>query len=187
MAEDNVIDLRQQIVDLFNKEEMLAFFDFTLRVGASETATGLCKISRPKSGKSQAQYYSMLFMIDTSTEEIRMDVGRHMGSVNWEGLANEIPGIESVMSMRGVDLGPTVYFQETDVYVKKGTDITPRTIVGDVYPAVVKAAGLRAGELVLWEDLPVKNKAGESNVPAAGQSVRSPLKGIRELLARMGS
>ena len=187
MTEDNVIDLRQQVVDLFNKEEMLAFFDFSLEVGGTGTATGLCKVSRPKRAKSQARYYSMLFMIDTPDAAMRRDIGMYMGRVNWQGLADEIPGVESVLSMRGVDLGPTVFFQETDVYVKQGTDVTARYIANDVYPAVVKAVGLRPGELVFWEDLPVQEKAIESKVMSAVKTGHSPLKEIRELLGRKRS
>jgi len=76
MSADDTLDLKQQIVDLFNLEEMFAFFDFVLKMGSERTVTGLCKISRPKA-KKRARYYSMLFIIDTANDEIRWEIGKY--------------------------------------------------------------------------------------------------------------
>jgi len=183
MSEDDVLDLRQQLVDLFNREEMLAFFDFALEVGSDRGVTGLCKISRPKA-RECSHYYSMLFIVDTADEEVRWEVGKYMKGINWEEIGSNIPGTDSVLSLQGIDLGPTVYFQEMDVYVKRGTDVTAQYITKEVYPTVSHAIGLKAGELMFWDDISEKDMRLESEGAAVVRSSPFPSKGILELLRR---
>ena len=50
MKSEKVTDLKQQLIGLFDKEKVVAFFDFRLVVDQNESVQGLCKISESKEG-----------------------------------------------------------------------------------------------------------------------------------------
>ncbi len=62
---EGIIDLRQELIDLYASEQMLAFFEFTLAHPGNEALSGLCRIAQPKPHRSTLRYLSLIFLVDT--------------------------------------------------------------------------------------------------------------------------
>lgn len=174
------IDLYRQFIDEFRKEQMLAFFEFQAETGQNGTLSGLCKVSRPKPGKSDARYLSLLFIIETPDEQTWRAAQTRFGGIAWDGLGERLPEFESALSIPFTLREFTGnHFQEIDIYLREGTVISRPFILGTLCPAVCSAAGLRAGEPVFPEDLPDIEKKPATGVPeknAGGASLISRLR-----------
>lgn len=149
----NRIDLDQQLNDLFNKEQILAFFDFQLKWKGGEPVSGLCKISRPKVGESRSKYFSVFFIMDTPNERVRKHVRGFVNGINWNSFRRTSPGVKSVFPIPYRTISSEIFFAEADIYVSKSTEINKSYIITCLYPALRKIAGLKAGELIFWDDL----------------------------------
>jgi|WetSurMetagenome_2_1015567.scaffolds.fasta_scaffold07906_8 hypothetical protein len=173
-----MIDVNQQLIDLFNKEKMLAFFDFRLNLGGDESVSGLCKISRPKGTGEQIQYISLLFLIDTPNEAVGQQVDTFTRNIGWSSFREAMPGVQTVLPIPAGQQGAGIYFKETDIYLNSDVVISKAYVASKLYPAISNIVGLRAGELVFWDDLPEKKQAFQGIVPGEkpGQSIVSRLK-----------
>lgn len=149
------IDLYKEFIDVFSKEEMLAFFDIRVETGAGEPLSGLCKISRPKPGKAQSLYFSFLFMIETPDEKTWKEAQERFGKIDWDRLRDRFPEFRSQLSIPFTLREFTGnYFQEIDIYLDENAEITRSFIVGTLCRSVFHVAGITAGEPVFREDLP---------------------------------
>jgi hypothetical protein len=173
-----MIDVNRQLIDLFNKEKMLAFFDFRLHLGGNEPVSGLCKISRPKGTGEQAQYLSLLFLIDTPNEVILEEVDAFARNIGWNTFQGAMPGVQTVLPIPTRHQGSGIYFKETDIFLNNDVVVSKAYVASKLYPAISRVIGLRAGELVFWDDLPEKKQAlrGVSPEEEPGQSLLSRLK-----------
>ncbi len=159
MGKHSGIDLHQQFIDVFTREEMLAFFDFRADTGKGGTVSGLCKVSKPKEGKSDMRYFSLLFIIETPDEQTWRDVDGWFSLVPWDDLQQCLPEFDSVLSIPFTLQEFTGnFFQEIDIYVKENTVPSRSFILGALLPAVRSVSGIDAGEPVFWEDLPASPK-----------------------------
>ena len=174
-----MIDLNQQLIDLFNKEEMLAFFDFQLSFSGNEQVTGLCKISRPKDTDQDTQYISLLFLIDTPNRALWEHVHAYAENIGWSKFETDLPEIETVLSIPHLHHGIGIYFKETAIYLKSGAAASKYYVTNKLYPAILKIMGLRAGELVFWEDLP-ETKHNLKGVLAEKESSQSLLSRLKD-------
>jgi hypothetical protein len=149
------IDLHREFINVFNREEMLAFFDFQADTGKGATVSGLCKVSKPKEGKSDMCYFSLLFIIETPDENIWQDVDTWFSSIQWDGLKHRLPEFESVLSIPfTTDEFTGNFFQEIDVYVREDTEPSRSFILDGLCPAVRSVSRITSGEPVFWKDLP---------------------------------
>jgi hypothetical protein len=176
------IDLYRQFIDEFHKEEMLAFFDFQADTEHNGTLSGLCKVSRPKPGKSDSRYLSLLFIIETPDEQAWKEAQTRFGRIPWDGLQGRFPEFESALSIPFTLREFTGnHFQEVDIYLKEGTLISRSFILGTLCPSVFSVAGIRAGEPVFREDLPDSCKDPERAIQennAPGASLVSRLRAL---------
>ena len=62
------IDLFQDLVSTFNREDLLALVDFRSEESPKGPVQGLCKIARPKEKSSCVNYASLTLLIDTPDE-----------------------------------------------------------------------------------------------------------------------
>jgi hypothetical protein len=167
-----MIDLTKQLTDLFKKEQMLAFFDFQVTPGGNEPVSGLCKISRPKGAGGQSQYVSLLFLIDTPNDEVWEHVNTFVNNIGWDAFRLELLGAETVLSIPHLIHKTGIYFKETAIYLSSNVTVSKYYVSSKLYPAVLRVMGLKAGELVFWEDLPeskqeIKSLGWEKGSPQA--------------------
>lgn len=154
MKREKIIDLTQELISLFDKEDVLAFFDFQLIVDRTETVQGLCKISKPKEGKPN--YLSLMFIIDAIDDKIADRVNSVMKSVSWGEFKKHGHGIDMVIAMPHVKRDTQHYLEEIEIYLNPELRITKAYLTDDLYPAIVRTLGCTGGGLVLWDDLPTK-------------------------------
>lgn len=154
MKSEKIIDLKQQLIGLFEKEEVLAFFDFELTVDPGASVQGLCKISEPKAGAAKSNYLSLLFIIDAIDDAIEAKVDAHMKGILWQEFKGRLSGIDMIVPMPHVGYGTRHYLKEVELYLDRQTQITPSFVSGDLYRAIVKTLGCSGGEPVFWSDLP---------------------------------
>jgi hypothetical protein len=173
-----MIDLNQQLIDLFKKEEMLAFFDFRLSFGGNEPVSGLCKISRPKGTDQHTQYISLLFLIDTPNRSVWEHVHTYVDKIGWNAIKTELPGIETVLSIPHLHHGTGIYFKETAIYLSRDAVVSKYYVSNKLYPAILRIMGLGAGELIFWEDLPERKQKTKATIAEKepGQPLLSRLK-----------
>lgn len=149
-----MIDLERQLLELFNKERMLAFFDFQVRIGESEPYSGLCKISQPKGGGSQSRYLSLLFLIDTPSDTAWQQVDGYVKAVNWNTFEGELPGVTTVLPIPHLHGGTGLYFKEVDLYLKSTVTVMRHFVMNRLYPAILRVMKVDGGEVVFWDDVP---------------------------------
>ncbi len=154
MKSAKIIDLKQELIGLFEKEEVLAFFDFELAVVSGSSVQGLCKISEPKVGASQSNYLSLLFIIDTIDDAIEAKVASYMNGIVWPEFKNRLSGIDMIVPMPHVSYSTRHYLKEVELYLSRQMQITPSFVSGDLYSAIVKMLVCSGGELVFWSDVP---------------------------------
>jgi hypothetical protein len=183
MTNTNGIDLYREFIDVFRKEEMLAFFDFQAESGGTGPLTGLCKISRPKAGKADSRYLSLLFIIETPDEKARKEAEARFGEIEWDGLRDRFPEFESALSIPfTLQEFSGNYFQEIDIYLKDAAMVSRSFILGTLCPSVFTVAGLAAGEPVFREDLPDAEKDLTESLIANRESGDSLISRLRDFL-----
>lgn len=149
-----MIDLDQELLELFNKERMIAFFDFQVFPDKGDPCSGLCKISQPKSGSRKSRYISLLFLIDTPHDMAWKHVDAYAGRLDWNAFQHELPGAVTVLPIPHLHRSTGIYFKEVDIYINSSVSTEKRYIANQLYPAVVKIMGLKGGEMVFWDDIP---------------------------------
>jgi hypothetical protein len=175
-----MIDLTRQLIDLFNKEQMLAFFDFQLTPAGNEPVSGLCKISRPKGKGEQTQYVSLLFLIDTPNDALWEHVNIFVNHIGWDAFRRELPGVDTVLSIPHLIHKTGIYFKETAIYLSGDITVSKYFVSNKLYPAILRVMALKAGELVFWEDLP-ESKEQIKGIAGAKESPQSLVSRLKDL------
>jgi hypothetical protein len=158
MKSEKVTDLKQQLIGLFDKEKVLAFFDFQLVIDQNESVQGLCKISEPKEGEAKSNYLSILFIIDTIGDAMEEKVDTLIKGISWSGFETHLWGSNMIIPMPHVRNDSQHYLKEVDIYLGANTRVSRSYIVDYLYPAIIKILGCRGNELIFWEELPVEKK-----------------------------
>jgi hypothetical protein len=149
---DSHIDLDKELRDLFRKEEMLAFFNFQFPNGANEPLTGFCNISRPRTDRKAAHYFSLLFVVDTSPAAGWEQIDHIFNKVPWEALKQRVAGVDAVLTLPYSRPVGELYIQEIDVYLQTGRVLSKVDIVSRLLPAVTQLCGCQPGDVVFCDD-----------------------------------
>src|SRR5262245_62080249 len=116
MADGKRIDIVQEFVDLYNREDMLGFFDFTIEGISAEPVSGLCRISKPKT--AQMPYVSLTFVIDTQDPHARDVIEDLLAKMDGEGLKAELPEAVEVIPAPVPDTSGGSYVRQVDVLLE---------------------------------------------------------------------
>ncbi|MBF0459505.1 MAG: hypothetical protein HQK99_16565 [Nitrospirae bacterium] len=174
--DDDIVDLEQEFYNSFDKERMLAYFDFTFPKGA---LPGLCKLSKPKEAQAKSTYFSAIFIIDTPDDGTFNEVSSYVKNINWDNFRNYLPGFNSVMSMPYAGTRTEIYFLEADIFIDMTIDIPKQFVLHKLYPSIEKVTGFKAGKLVFWDDM--RDDKGDEGAAETHQSFFQKFKGIRSL------
>lgn len=179
------IDLDKELAEILDKEELLAFFDFQFALNDHENLSGLCKISQPKAQNAKAPYYTFLFVVDVPEGRTWQEVDVIMAKIEWDQLKRYLAHTESVMSLPILKSIKGVYIRETYVYVKAPKEPLTSFLLHQLYPGVVKTAGLKAGELAIWKDMSevaVEKRAFQIPLPSKSKAAPTFLERLKNLL-----
>ncbi len=155
---EKVTDLKQQLIGLFDKEQVLAFFGFQLAVEGDLSVQGLCKIAEPKEGEAKSNYLSLLFIIDTVDDAVGERVDSLLKGIPWSEFKNYLRGSDMIIPMPQVSYETRHYLKEIEIYLSPHTRVSRSYIVDDLYPAILKILGCRGDELVFWDELPPEKR-----------------------------
>ena len=150
------IDIDRELQELVASEELLAFFDFLLRVelgdGTLREVEGLCKVSRPRERRSRSTYLSTFFVIDAADAAVHRALDAHMKRVDWNACGDVTEGVDIVVPIPHRSGGAGLFLKEIDVYLD-GSRPPDAGFVRDVLqPALVIATGMRPGDLTVWDE-----------------------------------
>lgn len=162
MKSDEVTDLKQELVGLFDKENVVAFFDFQLAVDQNESVQGLCKISGPKEGETKSNYLSLLFIIDAPNDAAETKVDKLIRNISWSGLETRLDGTRMVIPMPHVGYDTRHYFKGVEIYLAPEIRVDRSYIADKLYPAISGILGCMANEIIFWEELPSEKKRLEA-------------------------
>lgn len=163
MAEERTIDLTRQFVEMYAREEMLCFFDFSMVSAAGPAISGLCRISKPKQGRSSMRYLSMVFIVDTPDAASQREVPATLARLSGDSLKAFVPDIAEVMAVPVPVGSGESYVHQIDLLLDSDVEPNERFISAMLLPAVRTITGVRTSEMVWWGDeAPAGNEtAGE--------------------------
>jgi hypothetical protein len=149
------IDIDRELRDLVATEEVLAYFDFVLPLNEGGTRCeieGLCKVSRPRERNSRSTYLSLFFIVDAPDEATRRAVDAHMKRADWLACGTAVAGVDCVLAIPHRGGGAGLFLKEVDVYLDGSQPADAAFVRDALQPAIARTAGLRPGELTVWED-----------------------------------
>jgi len=153
------IDIFQEFVAQSAREDMLAFFEFTLDLEGRGTAAGLCRLSQPKEGSSSLRYLSLTFVIDTPDEAAKGAIEHVLSRLEESRLRAALPQTTGVVPTPSIYTGPEHYIRQIDVLLGAGTTPDKRFIGERLLPALQSILSLTIGE-VSWWDVRSEDAAG---------------------------
>lgn len=175
MADHQAIDIFQEFVDLYAREDMLGFFGFTL-AGGDEPISGLCRMSKPKGGDNKMPYVSLTFVVDTPNELVRARVQQALAEIDGDRLKRLAPGVADVVSVPVMSATGDNYISQTDVLLTAGTDPDRMFVGGNLLPAFREIAGLSLGDIVWWDDAAGEGQSTPGAAALSNESLLNTLK-----------
>ena len=172
---NKTIDLEKQLRELLKREETMAFFDFELKAETAGAVSGVCKISKPRVGQSKSKYLALLFIMDTPNEAYRRKISAVFNGINWDMLKLRLPGFKNAFPIPYMTLNSEIYFMETDIYLQQNVAPDQDYVANKLFPALTSVTGMKAGELVFWEDEDQKQKAPPPE-PSLIEKIRAIIK-----------
>ena len=158
MSDRKPIDIMQEFVDLYGKEEMLAFFDFSVERPGKEPITGLCRISRPKGRGAKMQYLSLTFVADTPDADAYRVISQALERIDAGGLRRSVAEVSEVVSMPSIGGATESYVAQTDILLDTAPDT--QFIASRLLPAIRRLMQVKPTEVVWWAEPAASRRAG---------------------------
>lgn len=147
---EGIIDLRQELIDLYAGEQMLAFFEFTLERPGNEALSGLCRIAQPKPHRSTLRYLSLIFLVDTHDAATRLVVQKALARLEGSALKTAVPGMTDGAIMSSLNSSTENYIAQTDLLLESA--VNKMFITTQLIPAIARIAQLHLTHVEWWEE-----------------------------------
>ena len=147
---EGVIDLRQELIDLYAGEQMLAFFEFTLERPGNDDLSGLCRIAQPKPHRSTLRYLSLIFLVDTPDAATRLVVQKALARLEGSALKAAVPGMTDGALLSSLHSSTENYIAQTDLLLE--SDVNKAFITTQLIPALARLAQLHLTHVEWWEE-----------------------------------
>ncbi len=174
---EGIIDLRQELIDLYAGEQMLAFFEFTLERPGNEALSGLCRIAQPKPHRSTLRYLSLIFLVDTHDSATRLIVQKALARLEGSALKTAVSGMTDGAIISSLDSSTESYIAQTDLLL--GSEVNKAFITTQLIPALARIAQLHLTHVEWWEE-----SRSLAAPPADAPSPPSLLATVRDWLRR---
>ena len=145
-----VIDLRQELIDLYAGEQMLAFFEFTLERPGNEALSGLCRIAQPRPHRSALRYLSLIFLVDTPDSATRLVVQKSLARLEGSALKTAVPGMTDGAIISSLHSSTENYIAQTDLLLESA--VNQAFITTQLIPAIAGIAQLHLTHVEWWEE-----------------------------------
>ena len=177
MAPQEIIDLRQELIDLYAGEHMLAFFEFTLERSGNEALSGLCRVTQPKRHRPALRYLSLSFLVDTPDSATRPVVQKALALLEGDALKTAVPEVTDGVIISSLSSSTTSYIAQADLLL--GSEVDKAFILKKLIPAIARIAQLHPTHVEWWES---PTTASPPALPPSSQS--SVLATVRAWLRR---
>ena len=147
---EGVIDLGQDLIDLYAGEQMLAFFEFTLERPGNDDLSGLCRIAQPKPHRSTLRYLSLIFLVDTPDAATRLVVQKALARLEGSALKAAVPGMTDGALLSSLHSSTENYIAQTDLLLE--SDVNKAFITTQLIPALARLAQLHLTHVEWWEE-----------------------------------
>lgn len=147
---EGIIDLRQELIDLYAGEQMLAFFEFTLERPGNEALSGLCRIAQPKPHRSTLRYLSLIFLVDTPDSATRLVVQKALARLEGSALKTAVPGMTDSAIISSLSSSTESYIAQTDLLLESA--VNQAFITTQLIPAIARIAQLHLTHVEWWEE-----------------------------------
>ena len=147
---EGIIDLRQELIDLYAGEQMLAFFEFTLERPGNEALSGLCRIAQPKPHRSTLCYLSFIFLVDTPDSATRLVVQKALARLEGSALKTAVPGMTDGAIISSLNSSTENYIAQTDLLLESA--VNRAFITTQLIPAITRIAQLHLTHVEWWEE-----------------------------------
>ncbi len=181
MNEHKPIDIMQEFVDLYGKEEMLAFFDFSIERPGKEAIAGLCRISRPKRSGAKMQYLSLTFVADAPDEHARTTIAAVLERIDADSLRHAGAEVSEVVSLPSMGDPAQTYVAQADILLDTAPD--KPFIALRLLPAIQRLMQVKPTEVVWWAEPATAGKPGPRPAMPA-ESAASLVSNIRSYLSK---
>jgi len=148
------IDIFQEFVAQYAREELLAFFDLTVPRAGKEPLLGLGRISQPKQGSSSLRYLSLTFVMDTPDEEARTAVQHVLTHLEETSLQAVLPQVAGLVPTPSMHTGPEHYIKQIDILLGATTTPDKYFLTERLVPALQKILPVQISEVSWWEARP---------------------------------
>jgi hypothetical protein len=160
------IDLMQEFVELYQHEEMMAFFEFSIERPGAGALSGLCKISKPKGHDTTQRYLSLTFMADTPDDASTTAIETALDQLERDAFRDALPSVDAVVPVPTMTGGTENYVRQFDLMLNERLKPGEPFVMERLLPALRSFAGLHAHHVVWWD--------AEAHNPAAPKSADAP-------------
>ena len=148
---DEPIDILKDFVDLYNREEMLAFFEFRCARAGADPVHGLCRISKPK-GRVGFSYLSLTFMADAADDGARAAVDDVLAKIEADDFRSMLPAIATVVPVPAMCNGSENYVRQLDAMLQPHIHPGKPFVAERLLPALRSVMQIEASSVVWWAD-----------------------------------
>lgn len=147
---EGIIDIRQELIDLYAGEQMLAFFEFTLERPGNEGLSGLCRIAQPKPHRSTLRYLSLIFLVDTPDSTTRLVIEKALARLEGSVLKTAVSGMTDGAIISSLSSSTENYIAQTDLLLENA--VNKAFITTQLIPAIARLAQLHLTHVEWWEE-----------------------------------
>lgn len=144
------IDIIQEFVDLYQQEEMLAFFEF--RIGGPTGTAGLCRISRQKGDAAGMRYLSLTFMVDAPDDKSRAAADAALNRIDDAAMQAAVPAVAAVVPIPVMIHGGENYVRQVDVMLREPTEVSQAFVMDQLLPVVFRLSGITTRAVEWWDE-----------------------------------
>lgn len=178
------IDVMQELVELYQHEELLAFFEFSIERPGAAPVNGLCKISKPKAGDAATRYLSLTFMADAPDDASTATIEAAFAGLDRDAFQHALPSVDAVVPVPTMTRGAELHVRQYDLMLNPRLDPGETFVMERLLPALRSFAGLHAHHVVWW-DGKAQRPAEGADAAAAAPEARSVLGSLRSYLKRV--
>ena len=147
-----IINLDEELQELFKKEEIFAMLDFKLIITDGESFSGFCVILKSKNKESGLRYFSLIFIVDSPDNIKAGKIKSTLQNFDFEILKNNIPELKKEISFANPESTSRHCYYEVYLYFDESL-ISPEKLLADkIYQELKKIRGLEIGDLIFWKE-----------------------------------
>ncbi len=147
-----IINLDEELKELFKREEVFAIFDLQLVIGEGESFTGLCVILKSKFKEAGLRYFSFIFIIDSPDIISSARIKKTLSGIDLHILMNRIPELKKEISFTNPESTARHCYYEVYLYFDDSSISLERLLADRIYQELKGIKEFRIGDLIFYNE-----------------------------------